>query len=444
MSLPFCFVLMPFGIKESDGKAIDFDFIYDKVIKPSITDSGLEPIRADEEIAGGIIHKPMFERLILCDFAIADITTANANVFYELGIRHAIRPFSTVLICSKSKNQLPFDVRMSRVLYYSIRNDGTSDDTEHIKKDLTKSILEIKDSNHRFTDSPLFQLVQDFKPPEIKHLKTDLFLERVQFSNKLKEKVEKAKNEGPSSLKSLEESVDVKNLEYDVVISLFLAYRSIKAWPEMISLVEKMSQPLAETIIVQEQLALALNRNAKSEKAEKVLLELIEKKGGSSETYGILGRVYKDRWDEALKNNNRLMAAGYLNRAIDAYLKGFETDWRDAYPGINALTLMEIKNPPDDRRKQILPVVRYSSERRISTKKPDYWDYATLLELAVLDKDESKVIEAIANAFSTSPDKWQVESTLKNINFIRETRAGRKESTDMEKGVEEELKNYSK
>ena len=104
MSLPFCFVLMPFGIKESDGKAINFDFIYDKIIKPSITDSGLEPIRADEEIAGGIIHKPMFERLILCDFAITDITTANANVFYELGIRHAIRPSSNVLICSKSKN----------------------------------------------------------------------------------------------------------------------------------------------------------------------------------------------------------------------------------------------------------------------------------------------------------------------------------------------------
>ena len=103
---------------------------------------------------------------------------------------------------------------------------------------------------------------------------------------------------------------------------------------------------------------------------------------------------------------------------------------------------MEIKNPPDERRKQILPVVRYSVERRISTKKPDYWDYATLLELAVLDKDESKAIEAISNAFSTSPDKWQVESTLKNIDFIRETRAGRKESTDMEIRVEEELKNY--
>ena len=60
--------------------------------------AGLEPIRADEELLGGIVHKPMFERLILCDYAVADLTTANANVFYELGIRHALRPYSTVLL----------------------------------------------------------------------------------------------------------------------------------------------------------------------------------------------------------------------------------------------------------------------------------------------------------------------------------------------------------
>jgi hypothetical protein len=62
----------------------------------------------------------------------------------------------------------------------------------------------------------------------------------------------------------------------------------------MIQLVEKMSKPLAEMVMVQEQLALALNRNGHSAKAEKILLELIEKGGGSSETYGILGRVYKE------------------------------------------------------------------------------------------------------------------------------------------------------
>jgi hypothetical protein len=38
----------------------------------------MEPLRGDEEVAGGMIHKPMHERLILCDFAVADLTGANA------------------------------------------------------------------------------------------------------------------------------------------------------------------------------------------------------------------------------------------------------------------------------------------------------------------------------------------------------------------------------
>jgi hypothetical protein len=52
-----------------------------------VEQAGLEPIRADEEKIGGTIHKPMFERLMLCHYAVADITGANPNVFYELGIQ---------------------------------------------------------------------------------------------------------------------------------------------------------------------------------------------------------------------------------------------------------------------------------------------------------------------------------------------------------------------
>src|SRR5438067_349813 len=101
MPAPLCFVLMPFGKKPTaSGAIVDFDAVYGELIAPAIQKAAMEPIRADEEITGGIIHKPMFERLILCDFAVADLTTANATVFYELGVRHAIRPWtwSTVLL----------------------------------------------------------------------------------------------------------------------------------------------------------------------------------------------------------------------------------------------------------------------------------------------------------------------------------------------------------
>ena len=91
MTLPLCFVLMPFGIKtDPNGLLIDFDSVYQQLIAPAIREAKLESLRADEEMSGGIIHKPMFERLVLCEYAVADLTTANANVFYELGVRHAV------------------------------------------------------------------------------------------------------------------------------------------------------------------------------------------------------------------------------------------------------------------------------------------------------------------------------------------------------------------
>jgi len=120
-----CFVLMPFGKKPSfGGSQIDFDAVYHELIKPSIEKSGLEPLRADEEMKGGFIHKPMFERLILCEFAVADLTTANANVFYELGIRHAVRSWSTVMVFAEGVSQLPFDVAPLRALPYKLDNYG--------------------------------------------------------------------------------------------------------------------------------------------------------------------------------------------------------------------------------------------------------------------------------------------------------------------------------
>ena len=95
-----CFVAMPFGKKPdlSAGGDIDFDQIYRDAIKPAIQDAGLEPLRADEEKTGGIIHAAMFARLLLAEFAVVDLSLGNPNVFYELGVRHAARPYTTVPI----------------------------------------------------------------------------------------------------------------------------------------------------------------------------------------------------------------------------------------------------------------------------------------------------------------------------------------------------------
>ena len=414
---PLCFVLMPFGIKVApSGLSINFDAVYKELIYPAIEKADLEPLRADEEMSGGIIHKPMFERLILCEFAVADLTSANANVFYELGLRHAVRPASTILLFALGSGQLPFDVAMLRALPYTLNADGRPVNVA-VEKELL--FLKLKEARNNLPDSPIFQLVEGF--PDIQRLKTDVFRDRVDYSKKIKLKLQKARTKGADSILEVEKEIDsIQDAETGVIIDLFLSYRFAKAWNNMINLVEKMSPPLSTTILVQEQLGLALNRAGRSDEAERVLVELINNKGPSSETYGILGRVYKDRWEEAVKKGENVLANGLLNKAINAYMKGFETDWRDAYPGVNAITLMELKEPPDPLRKKLIPVVTYSAERRIAAGKPDYWDYATLLELSVIARNQEEAMIWLSNSLANFRENWELETTARNIRLIRE------------------------
>lgn len=439
MSNPLCFVLMPFGKKITrTGYSIDFDVVYRELVKPAIDKAGLESLRADEEMTGGIIHKPMFERLILCEYAVADLTTANANVFYELGLRHAVRPWSTILLFAEGGEQLPFDVRPLRAMPYHLTTGGVPTDIETIKATLVERLQNAKSAQNTAIDSPIYQLVEGF--PDIQRIKTDVFRDRIRYSAELKEQIAVARKQGKDALRNIEKKLgDIRNIESGVVIDLFLSYRSVKAWLEMISLVGMMSPPLAQTVMVREQLALALNRDGRGEEAERVLLDLIEDRGPSSETYGILGRVYKDRWEAAYKNREELLASGLLDQAIEAYVLGFEADWRDAYPGVNAVTLMELKNPPDPRRIRIIPVVEYAAERHIAAGTPDYWDYATRLELAILAKDKDTAMKSTSNALALLREPWEAETTIRNLRLVHEARERRQDTVEWTKQIEESL-----
>lgn len=442
MSRPFCFVLMPFGKKpDTTGSMVDFDAVYREFIAPAIEEAELEPLRADEEVTGGIIHKPMFERLILCPYAVADLTTANANVFYELGVRHAVRPWSTVLIFSEG-GRLPFDVAPLRALPYRVTPEGAPKDVASAKAAL---VGRLREARFPSPDSPVFQLVEGMRPQEVDRLKTDVFRDRVRYSAQIKERLMIARREGPQAVRALETALGpIRDLESGVVIDLFLSYRAVMAWEDMIALVNKMSPPLAATVVVQEQLALALNRFGQGERAEKVLKGLLDRRGPSSETCGILGRVYKDQWEAAVKQGDHLLARGLLDKAINAYLNGFEVDWRDAYPGINAITLMELREPPDGRREKLIPLVSYAVERRLVAAKPDYWDHATRLELAVLSRDEKVAFAALADALAVVRESWEPETTARNLRLIREARKRRQDAVPWAKDIEEELERRAK
>lgn len=436
---PLCFVLMPFGKKPtSDGRQVDFDAVYQQLIQPAMLAAGLQPLRADEERAGGVIHKAMFERLILCEFAVADLTSANANVFYELGLRHAVRPHATLLLFAQGWGQLPFDVNLLRALPYTLDASGAPDPAT-LAGEVAALSQKLREARHAQADSPLYQLLEGF--PDIARLKTDVFREQVDDAETLKNALADARASG--QLAAIDQIAarlgEVALADAGVVVDVLLSYRALSAWTRMVDWVGRMSPPLQASTLVREQLGLALNRAGRSAEAEQVLRQLIDQRGASSETCGILGRVYKDRWQALLRDGKTTQASGALRQAIAEYLRGFEADWRDAYPGVNAVTLMELQTPPDPRQAALLPVVRYAVARRMAAGQPDYWDYATQLELAVLACDAAGAQTALADALAHRRERWEGETTANNLRLIAQARAQRGEAVDELDAIIEDL-----
>ncbi|MBS0344867.1 MAG: DUF4071 domain-containing protein [Proteobacteria bacterium] len=424
MTRPLCFVLMPFGKKTlPTGLIVDFDAVYGRLIQPGIEAAGMEPLRADEEAVGGLIHKPMYERLILCDFAVADLTGANPNVFYELGLRHGVRPATTVMLFGDA-GALPFDVAPLRTIRYAMDAGGVPADPAAAAAALTRFLDEARRARDEPPrDSPVFQLLEGYVAPDIARLKTDVFRDQARYALDARNALAAARRGGKDAVRAAAQALgDLSGAEAGVLVDLLLSYRAVSDWQGMVDLVAGMAKPLARSTLVQEQYGFALNRLGRKDEAEAVLLELIAGRGPSSETNGLLGRVYKDRWEAETKAGNTLAARGWLRNAIDTYLKGFEADWRDAYPGINAVTLMELASPPDPRRIELLPVVTYAVRRRIARGTPDYWDFATLVELAVLARDEAAALDATANALAAVRENWEPETTARNLALIRAAR----------------------
>jgi O-acetyl-ADP-ribose deacetylase (regulator of RNase III) len=152
-----CFVIMPFGKKENiRGEMVDFNEIYREVIQESIRAAGLKPLRCDEIEQAGSIHNDMFEHIVQDDVAIVDLTHLNANVFYELGVRHALKKNVTVLIQAVGTD-IPFNIQGLRIIKYP----SPGGDYSETRSLITKFIL--NGLKNRETDSPVCEVLENLK-----------------------------------------------------------------------------------------------------------------------------------------------------------------------------------------------------------------------------------------------------------------------------------------
>lgn len=151
-----CFVIMPFGKKELfDGHSCNFETIYGSIIAPAVHAAGMIPLRADDGSSSNIIHSEMFRKLRDKPIVLADLSTANPNVFYELGVRHVMSSRGTVLIC-RSGLGIPFDVALLRVIEYSVK--GASPTAKEIEAAARTITAALRAAVGQF-NSPVYQFL---------------------------------------------------------------------------------------------------------------------------------------------------------------------------------------------------------------------------------------------------------------------------------------------
>src|SRR5881398_2887381 len=167
-----CFVVMGFG-KKTDyetGRVLDLDHSYLNLIKPAVEAAGLKCIRADEIVHSGLIDLPMYEQLLKADVVVADLSTSNRNALYELGVRHALRPYTTVIIAEEMMMKSPtFD--LSHIVIRKYRHLGEDigvGEARRFTAELTAAIKEIMAKEPQLrADSPVYQFIKRLTPPSI-------------------------------------------------------------------------------------------------------------------------------------------------------------------------------------------------------------------------------------------------------------------------------------
>ena len=145
------FTIRPFGVKsDRNGNPIDFELVQRDLVDPVLTELGFEGRTTLDITKAGNIREDMFRLLVTADLAIVDISIHNANVFYELGIRHALRDKCTFLLRCRADDPV-FDLQGERYLVYERENPAASVPA------LLEAIRQTRDAGNK--DSPVFLLL---------------------------------------------------------------------------------------------------------------------------------------------------------------------------------------------------------------------------------------------------------------------------------------------
>jgi tetratricopeptide (TPR) repeat protein len=376
-----CFVIIGYGKKTSyaNGKQreLDLEETFSLLIKPVFDALRIPCYRAIDKNTSGSIDAVMLREIKEADLVVADLSTLNANVMWELGVRHALKERHTIMICEKEQMaSIPFDVGHFVVHQYAHSEEGIRHkEVDRFQKLLKGLVQQILSDTNLVTDSPVFTFLN----------KVESEATASSFSGSFAEIMKKAE--------------DAKNQkDYETALTLFTEANAYAQ--ENMTL--KQNLPF---IVSRQTLCTYKSKKPTEEQALQnawaILSELNPENTQDIEVLGLSGAI-KKRLSEITNDSAQ------VDSAIHFYERGF-TLKQDHYNGINAAFMLykkacllkqkgeewqDVKLKADYLRLSVLEITLKMEQRENFLKsKDDVWVLFTIAEAYHYKNDAAKMTE---------------------------------------------------
>lgn len=450
-----CFVVMGFG-KKTDfetGRCLDLDKSYRNMIKPAVEAAGLQCIRADEIVHSGLIDVPMYQQLLNADVVVADLSTSNKNAFYELGVRHALRPYTTVVIAEDGIKTFPFDVNHVVVRqYHHLGEDIGFEEVMRFRGLLTAAIVEIMKKKPRDNDSPVYTFLNGLTPPAIAAAVEIAAAAAINSGGAPGLGLTAAgmpvtEADGPSAGNATPMTTSTHSMLMQQVDEAqkkgdFVAAKNFLSFIRGMMKQEAPTRP-EDPYIIQRLALVTYKSKAPSEQealreARDLLTALDPATSNDTETLGLWGAVHKRLCD--LSNDK-----ASLDEAVRGYERGFFLR-NDYYNGINLAYMLNVRaaataaDPAEAIadfvqarrvREEVLsicerwladnpgPAPGASAEAELEYQNSKYWVLATMAEACFGLGDEATGEKRLAEAYAAAPSGWMKTSTQEQLEKLK-------------------------
>jgi tetratricopeptide (TPR) repeat protein len=429
------FVIMPFGRKKtSEGLEIDFDAVYNGLFAPAIKAAGLTPHRADADREGGSIHLDMFQDLLLAEFVVADLTLDNPNVWYEIGVRHALRAGGTVLTYSL-RDRLPFDIAGQRMQHYTLLQGQLDPSRMEAEQNAIKEAVTATLGAWRGRRvSPVYQQLPNLREPDWKTLKVGAVNEYWDALEEWQSRLRIASGkQSPGDILVFADETPNSILEFEALRSAAKALLDLRRPNYALAIVQRALKINPDDIKARQLEGTALGRAQRFAEAREKLRRLTNE-CNDGESHGIFARTWKDEWTQIwnahLKRQQDPLEAARdssapLQNAAAAYALAFQVAPNDYYPGINALTLGRLWEHITGRRSE-LPLdaiaggVAWCVVAALSRGKT-YWSVATRAELALVENRKEDAIKDYSEAAALAVadrDRFALDSSSQQLDVL--------------------------